>query len=348
MELNELKPVYAHEGPFATVYLEGRSPGEDAAKQIRLRWGTLRERLEAEHAQSAALDAAERALTRAERGEEQANGRVLVTSATDGVVLDSPWDAAMGTGDDAHWSMLPELGAFVREAAHAVRVLLVVAGQEEAELRRLVVAQEHAPAELAREAVSGSAVERPHHIREGALAHRRIQRRADEAVDQNARDIAQAVDRAMAALHPDVLILAGPVQGRTAVREQLSSGPAGILVETDRGGLGRSGAEEALTEEVLRIAGEHSAEAARHAAARVDEGLAYQRAVRGDPDVLKAAETGALDTLVFEDGTQATGEALLLKSAAETDASFALAPAGTEYPDGVGGVLRYAPTGPRG
>jgi len=36
MELGELKAVYAHEGPFVTVYLEGRSPSEDAEKQVRL------------------------------------------------------------------------------------------------------------------------------------------------------------------------------------------------------------------------------------------------------------------------------------------------------------------------
>src|SRR5690625_1441242 len=35
MDLARIRPVYDHPGPFATVYLEGRSPGEDAPQQVR-------------------------------------------------------------------------------------------------------------------------------------------------------------------------------------------------------------------------------------------------------------------------------------------------------------------------
>ncbi|MGW7516179.1 baeRF2 domain-containing protein [Streptomyces sp. NPDC054796] len=345
MELNRLKSVYAHEGPFVTVYLEGRSPGEDAAKQVRLRWQALRSRLENEDADPKALDAVETALAASEAGEEQANGRVIVTSAADGVVLDEPWDAALGRGDAAHSGVLPELGPYIREGANAVRALLVIAGQEHAELRRLVVAEQHVPEELSREEARGSAVEEPHHTREGALSHRRIQRRADEAVSQNAKDIAAKVERASSAFHPRVLILAGEVQGRTAVREELPGELTDILAETDRGGSGDRGAEEALADEVLRIVGEKSEESARHWVSQLEEGLAHGRAAKGDPDVVKAAEMGALDTLLFEDGAKAKREALLLKVAAETSASFALVPEGTGLTDGVGGLLRFPPEG---
>lgn len=345
MELNELKRVYSHEGPFATVYLEGRSPGEDAEKQVRLRWQALRERLEAEGAAAAALDAVETELAGSEPGEEQVNGRVLVASAGEGVVLDEPWDAALGRGDDAHWGHLPELGAYVREAARAVRVLLVAADQEAAQLRHLVVAEEHVPEEVDSERVEGSSVEGPGHLRENALAHRRIQRRADEAVGQNAKEISAAVTRAISRFSPDVLVLAGEVQGRTAVREHLGPEATALLVETDRGGSGHQGAQAALSEEVLRIAAEQGARAAEETASRLEESLAHRRGAKGDPDVVKAAEMGALDTLLFENDAPAKREALALKTAAETGASFALLPAGTDLPDGLGGILRFPPEG---
>ncbi|MFE9392471.1 hypothetical protein [Streptomyces sp. NPDC006784] len=345
MELDELKSVYAHEGPFVTVYLEGRAPGEDAEKQVRLRWQNLRERLESEHADASALDAVEAALESGQFGEAQTNGRVLVAAAGDGVVLDEPWDAALGGGDTAYAGVLPELGAHVREAAQAVRVLLVVTGQEDAELRRLVVAAEHEPDEVAREEVRGGAVESPHHVREGALAHRRIQRRADEAVRQNAKEISAAVGAAVAEFHPDILVLAGEVQGRTAVREQLTGDFSGLLEETDRGGRGDSGAETALLDEVLRIAAQHSTEAEARHAGRLEEAGANRLAAKGDPEVMKAAENGAVDTLLFEQGTEAKREALLLKTGAQTGASVAVVQPGTGLPDGVGAVLRFPPEG---
>ncbi|MFR9676285.1 hypothetical protein [Streptomyces sp. TR06-5] len=343
MELSELKSVYAHEGPFVTVYLEGRSPGEDAAKQVRLRWRDLRERLEARDAEGSALDAVEEALDEGRFGEEQTNGRVLVATAG-GVVLDEPWDAALGAGDAAFSGVLPELGPHVREASEAVRVLLVIAGQEDAELRRLVVAADHAPDETAREEVRGDAVERPHHIREGALAHRRIQRRADEAVRQNAKEISAAVDTAVARFRPDVVVLAGEVQGRTAVREQL---PAlhPLLEETDRGGREDDRAEEALRDEVLRIAARFTDRAAEDQASRLYEADAKGLATRGDPQVMKAAESGAVDTLLIERGRSVAREALLLKTGAQTGAGVAVVPRGTDLPDGIGAVLRFPPEG---
>ncbi|WP_344529629.1 hypothetical protein [Streptomyces albiaxialis] len=342
MDLSALKRVYAREGPFATVYLEGRSPGEDAEKQTRLRWRALRERLERERAPVAALDAAEEALSRTRPGEEQTSGRTLVTTADGTVAFDAAWDAALGRGDAAHWDPLPVLGPFVREAARAVRVLLVVADQESARLHHLVVAEEHEPAELARGSVEGSAVESPHHVREGGLSHRRIQRRADEAVAQNAKEAAEAVGEHLHRFAPDVLVLAGAVQGRTALRERLPAEAGELLVETGRGG-DEPGSWEALCDEVLRIAGEHSARTAEDAAARLSEGLAHERGVSGHTGTLHAVEVGALETLLFEDGAAAKNEGELLRSAARTDASFALVPAGTGVEDGVAGVLRFAP-----
>ena len=42
MNYSHLRTVYEKGGPYATVYLEGRSPSADAGTQIRLRWEELR------------------------------------------------------------------------------------------------------------------------------------------------------------------------------------------------------------------------------------------------------------------------------------------------------------------
>lgn len=347
MELSVLRPVYEREGPFVTVYLEGRSPAEDADKQVRLRWKALRERLESAGADGGATDAVEKELLAGTAGEEQTNGRVLVADP-DGIVFDAPWDAALGAGDAAHTGQLPELGAYVREKARAVRALVVVADQEGAVVRQEVVARQHSPQVHAVEDVEGSAFEGVHKPRGQAHAHNRIQRRADEAVQRNAKDIAQHLRRTAESFHPDVLVLAGGVQARTAVREALPVELGKILTETDRGGgNGHSlhDEDDALGGELLRIAGEVDERGAEQRTGALREGLAHGEAAEGKVPVTAAAESGAVGTLLFEPGTPASGEATLLKVCTGTGSSFALTTEGTELKDGIGALLRFPPEG---
>ncbi|MGH3096332.1 MAG: hypothetical protein ACRDMV_10085 [Streptosporangiales bacterium] len=340
MELSRLRPVFGRKGPFATVYLEGRSPGEDAPQQVRLRWKALRERLAGAGAVAAALDAVEAAVFGKQAGEVQTNGRVLVATEA-GVVLDEPWDAALGAGDDAHWTAAPELGALVREEARSVRVLVAVADQHGAAVRQEVVAWQHTTDEVDTSSVEGGSIEGVHKPRGGALAHNQIQRRADEAVEQNAQDIAAHLGSVEATFRPRVLVLAGETQARTAVRDELSARLAGICVEADRGGTDDDAAEQALAEQIRQIASEESARNAAARSEQLNEGLAHGRAVHGAEAVGQAAERGAVDTLLFEHHVSAVREAALLHACAETGASVDLVDTGTDLGDGVGALLRF-------
>lgn len=346
MDLSVLQSVYQHEGPFATVYLEARSPSEDAAQQTRLRWNALRERLESAGADGTALDAIGAELEGATPGEEQTNGRVLVAASGAGVVLDDAWDAAMGAGDDAHWGVLPELGAYARERARAVRALVVRADQQGADVRRMVVAERHQPRGLSEETVEGSASEGVHKgvhkPRTGALRQKAIQRRADEVVQQNAKEMAEHLRHTVASFRPEVLVLAGAVKARTALQDELPGEVAQLVVETDSGGeRDERASDEALEEELLRIAGELSQRDAEERVGQLDEGEAHGRAVRGDARAMRAAEMGAVDTLLLESGASTPREALLLKSCAGTNASLALVPEDTQLIDGVAALLRF-------
>ncbi|WP_240979721.1 hypothetical protein [Streptomyces sp. HNM0574] len=342
MELSVLRPVYEHEGPFATVYLEGRSPSEDAHNQMRLRWKALRERLEGAGADNAALDAIGTALDGGAAGEEQTNGRVMVADAS-GVVLDEPWDAALGAGDDAHWTVLPELGAYVRERARGVRALVVVADQEGAVVRREVIARQHRPVVEGVTEVTGSAPEGMEKQRGQAHAHSRVQRRAEEVVQRNARDVVEYARKAAESFRPDVLVLAGEVQARTAVRDEIGPDLLPLLTETDRGGDDGHSPDGALAEELLRIATAVDESVVKERTNAFREGLAHQEATEGGTPVAAAAESGAVDTLLFEPGTDASREAFLIKVCAGTGAAFGLVEEGTGMHEGVGSLLRFPP-----
>lgn len=340
MDLSRLQAVYAHEGPFATVYLEGRSPAEDAASQMRLRWKALRERLVNAGASSAPLEAIEAALNPSQTGEEQANGRVLVASEQ-GVALDEPWDAALGSGDAVHWSVLPELGALVREECRSVRMLVAIAKHQAAQIRQEVVAEQHVAREVATEDVTGSSHRQAHKPRGGALAHKQIQRRAEQALRRDAEDIVAELHTLVASFRPRLLVLAGEVQERTALRDALGEELARLYVDAERGDDQDEAAEQALAEQLRTIAEQESTRSAEARAEQLNAGLAHGQAVHGAEAVAQAAEMGAVETLLFEHDAAAAREALLLKMCAQTSSQADLVVHGTGLADGVGALLRF-------
>lgn len=340
MDLSRLQPVYAHQGPVATVYLEGRSPAEDAGEQLRKRWKALRERLDTAGATRGTLEALDAAVEQAQSGEEQTNGRVLVAS-DEGLALDEPWDAALGSGDQAHWSELPELGAFVREECRSVRMLVVLAKHQGAQIRREIVAKEHVAREIGTEQVTGSSERDPHKPRGGALAHKQIQRRAEQAQRRNAEDVVQELRTLEASFRPRVLVLAGEVQDRTAVRDALPQGLAHLCVDADRGDDQDEAAEQELAEQLRQVAEEESARSARSRTEQLHAGLAHEQAVQGAESVSQAAEMGAVETLLLEHDVAADRETLLIKMSVQGSARADLVENGTGLTDGVGALLRF-------
>lgn len=338
VDLTTLRPLYETEGPFATVYLEGRSPGDDASQQVRLRWQGLRGQLHEAGADAATLGAVERRVLDSTPGEMQTDGRVLV-AAGGSVLLEEHWDAALGTGDRAHWGDDPEVGAWVREQDRAVRMLVAIVDQTSAVVRHEVVAEEHALQDGGEERVTGSSIEDVHQPREGALAHRTFQRRAEEAVQQNARDIAAHLESAARSFAPDVLVLAGETQGRAAVSDALSEKLRSLCTQVERGGTDDDRAEEVLADELRDLAARATERRMSESADRLAQARAHELAVTGHDRVAVAARMGAVETLLLSP-VPVEHEARLVRAAAQQGASAALAD--TEMTGGVGAILRFA------
>lgn len=350
MDLTPLRPVLTRTGPFLTVYLEGRGPAEDAAQQIRLRWKDLREQLQndANAADPAALDAIEALLFGELAGDVHTNGRVLVAT-TEGVALDAALDAALGTRDAAYWTAAPELGAYVREQTRAVRLLVVLAhDQQRATVRQEIAAAGHELTDEDAETVTGSSIEGTHKPRGQGLSHNRIQRRAEEAIQQNARDIVAHVAQVASRFEPRIVVLAGEPQARTAIHSELPTDLAAICVDIDRGSSDDDTAEAVLADELRRIA---SDACAQHAAERTEQfrtAVAHLLATEGTETVGHAAQMAAVETLLLTHGQPGAGEADLLRDCAGTGADVDLVD--TTLTDGVGAILRFPlqPDDPQG
>ncbi|SLM97216.1 baeRF2 domain-containing protein [Brevibacterium yomogidense] len=337
MQLNAIRQVYDGQAPFVTIYLEGRSPAEDARQQVRLRWDELRGRLSEEGASDPVLSQLDEAVLGAESGEVQSNGRVLVADAT-GIVLDEAWDAALGAGDAAHLSDEPELGAFIRERERSARLLVAIANQHGAVVRQVVVSDSQT-VDTQAEGVVSSDSESVHKPREGALSHKHIQRRADEVVKQNVRDVADHLDAVAKRWKPDLLVLAGEVQGRTALRDELSAALRDDYAEVTSGGVSDDGAEDALADELHRLAAERSDEAARQRADQFGTATSRGLAAEGAGRIARALEMGAVETLLLEYDRTGTRESELLAASVRTDAEVSLID--SQVDDAIAAILRF-------
>ncbi|MDS2172787.1 hypothetical protein Q7C18_08780 [Nesterenkonia sp. CL21] len=344
MQLTPIAQLIDHTPPFSTVCLQGSSPSEDAEHQLRLRWDALRSRLEEAGAPAEALEALDAALVGGETDPTQIHteGRALVADA-DTVLLDEPWDATRGQGDAAHVGDAPAVGDYVRERAGSAVLLVAVADQEGATLRRVTVAEGLSTEPDAEQQVEGAGDGSVHKPREGALSHRQIQRRADEVVTQNARSVAERLESLAARWRPDAVVLAGEVQGRTALAEELPASLKSITHVAERGGIGDEAAEEALAEDLLLITRRLAAGRSQDQTSRFEQARAENRVAEGAAAVRLAAEMGGVDTLLLQADRSAPEEDELIAAAARVDAEAAVTRA--ELPDGVAAVLRFeAPT----
>ncbi|MQA15158.1 MAG: hypothetical protein GEV09_13595 [Pseudonocardiaceae bacterium] len=369
MDLGTLRDALTHPGPVATVYLEARSPSEDAAAQVDLRWRDLLDQLKSQGADEDTLAALREVPEHGREGWQQGSGHVVV-AVSDGVLFAAPVDAALGAGDWASWAPLPRLEDYARARSRATRQLLVLADQEGATVHQLTVAAHTGTRELASEQVEGGSLHSPHKPRGGGVTHTR----AEEASYRNADDVVAHLREAVSRFRPEALVLAGEVQGRQALRHEFPDQWADFTVETGSGG-GRSGMiDEQLTSELYEIAGRIEAERAGATVERFHSGLPERNSVEGLAATVHAASTGAVETLLVEHDAPVIGqvwigpepeqlaldaatlhqlevtepqqdgaEPALLRACAALGGQLLEVPSGTALPDGVGALLRFDP-----
>ncbi|WP_210603058.1 Vms1/Ankzf1 family peptidyl-tRNA hydrolase [Brevibacterium oceani] len=338
MNHSHLRTIYESGGPYATVYLEGRAPSADADTQLRLRWSELRDRLSESGAGEPLLESIEGIILVDEPTEVHTDGRIIVANSG-GVLLDEHWDAALGEGDDAHYGDVPELGAYLRQECRQFDVVLVIAGQDGAAVRELSVTPDRERSENAPVHVAGDNDEDINKPRRGAYSHNQIRRRVDEIIKDHARSVADFVDRLTTDHAPDAVVLAGEVQGRTAVKAELSVKAEELLHEISEGGDDDEGAEEAIDVAVrtliTKLAGEREATNSE----RLAESKAHDRAVEGRAEVEKAVGRGAVATLLLDDAEATEGEAAIVAQAVLSSAEIGLSH--DPMADGIAAVLRY-------
>jgi hypothetical protein len=209
-------------------------------------------------------------------------------------------------------------------------------------------------------------------VRSGGWSQRRIQARAENLWEKNAKEVAERVDSWVAEVDPAFVAVRGDVRAKAALLEHLGSRTAAKVVDLDD----LPGDPDAGLAEVIA---KHAADDDAVVIDRLRAGLGRrQGAVQGLGDVVAAARWAQIETLVLENELCATtrlsagpepldvgidpadlpgvdavsdrADAVLIRALAATDADLVLArPGGIGLRDGVGAVLRYtdpSTTGP--
>jgi hypothetical protein len=360
VDMSALRDLYQAGGPYASVYFEDTHESADADKEMELRWQDAREKLASHGTDEPTLGAMDAVLQekyvpigKSGRSIIAANGKVLLDAA----LPEPPQETVARYGRLPH--LMPLLQHRSAGAAHVV-VLVDSSGGE-------VYAFGVDGREVEEETVQGEAgpVHKP---RGTALKHRKAQERVENTVAKNAQDVLAEAERLISETGAQLLVIAGEVQARTALREQLSQRAQGIAVETDTGGRAEGSDNDALQDAVDALVAEHvqateseyverfNAESGR------DGGLATQgldavvNALKmsnveflliSDPAVAgRAAGVGAdpSDVSTGDDlpaeATKENADEAVLGAAALTGAKAVFVPE-VKLEDGIGAVLRH-------
>ena len=243
MDLSFLRSLVENPGPFLSVYLDTSGDDRGVDAQVRqARWRDLREELAKESDDTGTLDAV---------------GAALSAPENFGV----PGVAAFGTGGrvplvvklpgvprrtQGGWSRLPDLLPLLVQTPPRPPHLLVSANREGGEV--LTVGGSESGAQ---EQVQGTGWP-VHKVKSGGWSQDRFQRSAEDAWEINAKELSDAVIKAVSGRKIEAVIVAGDVRARELLVSKLPDGLRRAVILVDRELPVDSGEFTEAAEEVLQ------------------------------------------------------------------------------------------------
>ncbi|UGQ10840.1 hypothetical protein LO772_29135 [Yinghuangia sp. ASG 101] len=286
-----MREIYENDGPWATAYVGTRRDVENAPKEISLRWRGLRTRL-AERGCDEKTLAAMDAVIGNDRFRGHPHGQaVFAARGRVAGVYELPAEPPL---DSAHYGALP----------HVMPLL----AQVDAPVPCLVVHVDRTGAELVAEDADGNAADRRvtpvtddtapiHKVQAGGWSHPRLQRRAENTWEANARGVAEEVERTAARIGADVIAVDGDPRARGLLRAHLDRPWSDLLVEAE----GRNGSTVRDAVEQVR---ENTREALadRFCRRRADG----EGSVEGLTPTVEALAAARVDTLILHNHPEST------------------------------------------
>jgi Bacterial archaeo-eukaryotic release factor family 2 len=214
MKLRFLRPLYSEVGRYVSVYLDTSRAHENAPGEVELRWRAARERLAESGADGATVDAAGAVLTDPGRA---APGRAVF--ARDGAVKLTAALAAPPRREIARFAPLPHVMPMLAQQPARIPHLRVTANRAGGEV---VAVSDHGDVWPEGAARRDWPV---HKVATGGWSQARYQRSAEEAWEENAKELASVVSEAVARAGAETIVIGGDVRARSLVLRHLNSPP---------------------------------------------------------------------------------------------------------------------------
>jgi hypothetical protein len=356
MDVTFLRSMYAHPGPWVSVYLDDRNDVGSTREEVELRWRSAREVLAAENAPADALAAAETAWRDAD--ENPGKHGVALFAGSDAEAFHE-WVPVAPAQPDAVFDTLPHVLPLLYERGDRVTWLRVLVDRTAATIEYASTGSVPRRTE-----VQGSESFPIRKVKAGDWMQARFQREAETTWQRNAGEAAEAVTHIADDLNPDVLVIAGDVQARRLLQEQLPVRwqERSVLTEGSRAAGADTGALEDVT---LQLIAETAAAKDEQVLERLRE-RSGEWSVAGLAATVEAANRAQIDTLVVDpdklggkrlrmtaddlldldqgNGSAPTADAgdALVRAAARSGAGVVvLVPEQADLRDGAAAVLRY-------
>ncbi|MGW5386267.1 Rv2629 family ribosome hibernation factor [Nocardia sp. NPDC003963] len=300
-----IRDVAQRSGPFASLYIDAEHDTEDAERQRALRWRALAERLAAGGASEQMIAVLGAAVTGAPP-EPGRTGRVLIADA-ESVLLDRRLPAPPQP-EIVRVSALPYLLPLIESGAEEVPHAVAVVDRVGSDMYGV-----DEQGEVVDESIEGTG-HPVHKVRHGGgWSHRSMQRRVEETVRRNADEVADELTRVARRVHAEVVVVAGEVGTRSAVRRALGTTGARV-VEVEAGSRAAGSGDAELDEAIRELVAEQAEQRRDEVVARFD------KAQGRDEGLAVTGLSGTVSALLA-----ANAENLLINSAALGDRTVRLA-----------------------
>lgn len=282
--MTTLDELLTAERPIASVYLQAPSGHSDSAHRFDTRWKNARRRLEQDGAASGVLEQIDQVV--ADIGHDTAPAiAVFADGELDPVA--EPLDDALAH-DLVAFDRLPRLVPLLHTHQRSVPHVMVMTDRTGADIVAVV------DGEVETDTVEGT----DHHInrgRFGGWSHRRIQQRAENRWEDNARDVAERVDEIARMANARVVAVAGDVRATQFLMEHLDERTRSIATILD------AGDAEGVAEAVVRLVADQVARDTRSVLETFSERFGTGTAVAGPDAVCDALSEGRVATLLVVD-----------------------------------------------
>lgn len=292
MQLDMLRSVLEHDGPFVTVHADVSRNDEHGLDRIDAQCTAVRHELEHRAVDGTLAEAVEERLRRAPEGAGELN-RTVVAAGTE-ILLDEDHPGSPSWREPVTVGPLPSLTQWVLANDDEVTFVVVLADREGADVE---VHSTRTPRPRWRRELHGETQDITK-VAPGDWAQKQYQRRAENVWHGNAEMVARQLRSVYDDVRPRFIALAGDPRARAeivAVGEHLP------ITQVESGGRGAGASQESLWAEVDRLVAQEMAREEAELMERLEQGRGRRSGVvDGLEATLDALARAEADTVVAD------------------------------------------------